>query len=335
MLARSWFSLVYVLLAVSGFAQEAAKPKPVEVRPGLEHYLLGNAADARPKTSYGVLLMGGGKDVDEAFQWFIAKAGGGDIVILRASGTDAYNPYIKKLGAVDSVETLIIKSREAALEPLVAERLRQADGIFIAGGAQSNYVKFWGGTPVQRELEKAAQRGVPIGGTSAGLAVLGEFAFAALNGSTTSADVLSNPYHEDVTLERGFLTLPGLQGMLTDSHFVERDRLGRLVTFLARLKQDGRVQTARGLGIDRETALLLEADGKLSLRGKNTAYLLELKQAPERCQAGQPLTVRGFSVYRLSGAATFDLKSWRGTGGSAYQLEVLAGKLQNPHGALY
>ena len=327
--------LVWLTLPVR--AQDPAKPvsQARQLPVGVEHYLLGNAADVTPKTSYGVVLMGGGTDVDEAFQWMIAKAGGGDFLVLRASGTDAYNAYINRQGKVDSVETLIIKSREAAQEPMVSERIRQAEAIFIAGGAQSNYVKFWQGTPVQRELEKAAQRGVPIGGTSAGLAVLGEFAFGAAQGSVTSAVALANPYDPQVAIERGFLNLPGLAGLITDSHFVERDRLGRLVTFLARLQQDGLAKPARGIGIDRETALLLEADGSLSLRGRKTAYLIEIRQTPERCQAGAPLTVRGVQVYRLSGAATFNLKDWRGKGGTAYQLTVSAGQVQASTGSVY
>lgn len=335
MLSLIWGSLVWLLAAGGPLAQAPAKPQPVEIRPGLEHYLQGNAADVTPKTSYGVLLMGGGKDVDEAFQWLLAKAGGGDVVILRASGTAAYNPYISKLGKVDSVETLIIKSRAAALEPLVSQRLRQAEAIFIAGGAQSNYIKFWQGTPVEAEVERAAKRGVPIGGTSAGLAVLGEFAFGAINGSVDSQTALGNPFHAEVKLERGFLDLPGMQGLITDSHFVERDRLGRLVTWLARLKQDGWVHEARGLAIDRETALLVEADGRVALRGRNTAYCLSVKTAPELCQAGQPLTFKGINVYKLSGAASFDLRRWRGQGGVAYTLSAEAGTLHSSAGQLY
>lgn len=335
MFTRVWFSVLCVLAAVVVFGQAPAKPKPVEVRPGLEHYLLGNAADVRPMTSYGLLLMGGGTDVDAGFQWLIGKAGGGDVVILRASGTDAYNPYISKLGAVDSVETLIIKSRAAAQEPLVSERLRQAEAIFIAGGDQGNYVKFWRGTPVEAEIERAAQRGVPIGGTSAGLAVLGEFAFGAVNGSVDSKTALANPFHEAVKLERGFLDLPLMQGLLTDSHFVERDRLGRLVTWLARLRQDGWAKTARAIAIDRETALLVEANGRVALRGKNSAYCLAVNTAPELCQTGQPLTYKGIQVYKLSGAATFDLKRWQGAGGLAYTLSAEAGVLQSSAGLLY
>ena len=51
--------------------------------------------------------------------------------------------------------------------------MRNADGIFIAGGDQSNYVRFWKGTPVAEALDPHVRAGKPIGGTSAGLAMLG------------------------------------------------------------------------------------------------------------------------------------------------------------------
>ena len=42
----------------------------------------------------GIMLGGGSTDVDDAFRWMCAKASGGDFLIIRASGTNAYDPYI-------------------------------------------------------------------------------------------------------------------------------------------------------------------------------------------------------------------------------------------------
>ena len=78
--------------------------------------------------------MCGGTDVDAAFRWMIGKAGGGDFVVIRATGTDAYNPYIYGLGTVDSVETVIIKNRAAASDAFVMDKIRNAEALFIAGG---------------------------------------------------------------------------------------------------------------------------------------------------------------------------------------------------------
>ena len=61
--------------------------------------------------------------------------------------------------------------------------------MFIAGGDQANYINFWMGTPVQSALNDAIARGVPIGGTSAGLAVLGEWAYSAQGDKPDDADL--------------------------------------------------------------------------------------------------------------------------------------------------
>jgi len=61
--------------------------------------------------------MGGGSDLDEAFQWLCEKAPGGDFLILRAAGDDDYNDYVSKLCRANSVATLIIPSGEAAADP--------------------------------------------------------------------------------------------------------------------------------------------------------------------------------------------------------------------------
>jgi len=228
--------LLSSVLALS-FSLSAAAPKPK-----YDYYLTGNDADvesSQPPRSPSTVLMGGGPDVDDAFRWMIAKAGGGDFVVIRASGADGYNQYIYDMGGVDSVETLVIPSREAAADPFVLDRVSRAEALFIAGGDQSDYIKYWKGTPLQTVIEELIARNVPIGGTSAGLAVLGEFDFAALNGTVTSAQALSDPYDRRMTLDRGFLTAPYLEGAIADAHLDTRDRMGRLLTFVARIVRDG------------------------------------------------------------------------------------------------
>jgi cyanophycinase len=292
-----------------------------------QYHVVGNGEDVKTETSGGLALAGGGKDVDAAFQWMIAKSGGGDFVVIRASGTGAYNPYIKSLGKLDSVETLTIKSRQAASDSFVVNKIRNAEALFIAGGDQANYINFWKGTPVAAEIQSLVARNVPIGGASAGLAVLGEFLFPALFDTITSKEALENPFSERLVLDRHFLDLPAMKGLITDSHFVERDRMGRLIAFLARLRNDGWVEEARAIAIDRETAVLIEADGRASLAGENAAYFLCAKNRPEVCAKNRPLTYRNISVYKISGVATFDLTNWSGRQGISYSLAVENGRL--------
>ncbi len=57
-----------------------------------------------------MLMAGGGKSDDASFRWFLARVGGGDVVVLRASGTGSYNLYFLGLANLDSVETIVFKS---------------------------------------------------------------------------------------------------------------------------------------------------------------------------------------------------------------------------------
>ena len=189
--------------------------------------LTGSVADAHATTSPGYVLMGGGKDVDSTFQWLIRKSGGGDIVVIRASGADGYNPYINGLGRVDSVESLLIATPEAARDPFMLERIREAEALFIAGGDQWNYVRVWGAA-AGASRGAGADRSRRAGGRiSAGLAVPGQFVFTAEKDTVTSDQAPANPYHERVTVGGEFVHIPALASVITDSHFVKRDRMGR------------------------------------------------------------------------------------------------------------
>jgi cyanophycinase len=331
-----WTVVFLLIVSVAGLASPA---EAASAKPSYEYYVTGNGNDVTGvTTSGGLLLMGGGTDVDAGFQWMIAKAGGGDFVVIRASGTDAYNPWIyNDLGGVDSAETIIIKNRAAASDPFVLDKINKAEALFIAGGDQKDYVTYWKGTPVEDAIHSLAARNVPIGGTSAGLAIMGEFVFSAANGTIDSPTALSNPYNGKVALARDFLILPNMGGIITDSHFVTRDRMGRLVAFLGRIVKDGWAGTAKGIGIDEMTALAVEPNGTATIFGSGAVYFLRTPGQPEICKARTPLTFRNLSVYRASGSATFNLTTWTGTGGSAYTISAETGALTStqPGGGIY
>jgi cyanophycinase len=316
------------LLAAAACAQTPPKT--------YEYYLTGNTADVKPATRPGFVLMGGGKDVDAAFRWMLGKAGGGDVVVLRASGSDGYNKYIHDMGA-DSVESIVVKTPEAARDAFVLERIRHAEALWIAGGDQWNYVRVWGASPMREAIQSLIDRGGPMGGTSAGLAVLGQFVFTAEKDSVTSAQALANPYDERVKIGEDFVKIPALRGMITDTHFVKRDRMGRLLTFLARIVEDGKAAEARAIAVDERTAALVEPDGALTIEGEGPVYLLRVTGKAEVCEAGKPLTLGKVSVYRLKSGGGFDLKKWTGHGGAAYELSVRDGAIASTQagGAIY
>ncbi len=276
---------------------------------------VGNAADVQTSTNTGVVLMGGSTDVDQAFRWMIEKSGGGDFVVIRVTGAAAYNDYILGLGNANSVETLRINTPEAANDQKVYETLRNAEAIFIAGGDQSNYLRLWEGTKVEEALQYLIhEKKIPIGGTSAGCAIMGEFVYTGENGSIVSSEALTDPFDNRLTVRKSTLiNHPLLQGVITDQHFSERNREGRLLAFMARLREElGDAQAIRGIAVDERTALLIEANGNLTIAGQNQVVFLEENDAllsPENMSSGNPLTwnLNGEAVRFYSGNSSVDL----------------------------
>jgi cyanophycinase len=332
---RRYYVLLLALLfcfVASSHAREAYKYKRI-----------GGDLDAQAMADTGLAMMGGGSDLDEAFKWLCGKGHGGDFLIVRAHGSDDYNKYVNKICQMNSVATLIVPTRKAADEPKVAQIIRKATVIFIAGGDQSNYIKFWKGTLMGRALNDHVVAGKPIGGTSAGLAVLGQFVYGCMEDKPndpdlTSKEVLENPYNPRVTLVREFLQVPLLVNILTDSHFAKRDRMGRSLGFLARIVADGWSKDPREIAIDEKSALLVEADGRAKVVGPGQGvYFLQVTEPPQVCQAGQPLTLKNVSVYHAPAGTSFDIRSWNGEGGEPYSLSVEAGEIHSSRtgGAVY
>lgn len=296
---------------------------------------IGNPNDRHTKPLQGAALMGGGTDQDPAFRWLCDRAGGGDFLILTATGGNDYNPYVNQLCKLNSVATLAIPNRAAAEAPFVADTIHHAEAIFITGGDQSNYIKYWQGTPVQSAINERLRDGVPIGGTSAGLAVLGEFVFTAMNDTALSKETLADPYNKQVTLGSGLLSVPYMQGILTDQHFVKRDRLGRSIGFLARILQDGMATSIREIAVDERNVVLVDEHGNATLVGKGAAYFLRPTANPEVCQPGKPLTFRNIEVYKVKRGGSFRMSDWTGSVGVSYVLSAVQGKLESSTGAVY
>ena len=133
------------------------------------------------------------------------------------------------------------------------------------------------------------------------------------------------------------MTIPVLAGTLGDPHFLERDRMGRDLAFLCRVYNNGWSPRPRGIEVDEETALLIEPDGYAYVVGTGFAYFLKTPGAPEVCAPRTPLTYRNVDVYRINTSGGFELLSWQGLGGTAYQVSAEDGMLSStqPGGSVY
>jgi len=252
------------------------------------YFRAGAASDVVTKGSGGCVLMGGSTDVAEAFAWMIERSGNGDFLVLRATGTDAYNPFVMKQGPAHSAATLIVRTREAAADPFVVDKVRRAEAIFLAGGDQWNYIRLWKDTPLAAALQGRIDAGAPVGGTSAGLAVLGQHYFSAEFDTITSAEAEADPASKKITLGRDFLRVPHLDDVITDSHFSERQREGRLAVFVRKIGGPGIL----GLGIDEKTAVLLDPEGRGRVVGKGAAHVYRNGRPPQSYASGAELLLR-------------------------------------------
>jgi len=318
-------------------------------------YFTGNASDSDATPLGGVCLMGGATEDDEAMKWFLNRANGGDVLVLRASGSDGYNNYFfSELGVnLNSVETIVFHDASASEETYIHERIQQAEAIWFAGGNQWNYISYWRNTPIQDLINTAVQdRNIVIGGTSAGMAILGSTYFSAENNTVTSPLALQNPYNANVTVDNTpFLTIPFLENVITDTHYDDPDRRGRHVVFLARMVVDDNVM-ARGIACDEYTAVCIDNSGIASVYGEfpdydDNAYFLQVNcelndYSPENCSANNPLTWdlngEAVKVYAVkgtqTGSNTFDLTDWKtGSGGAWQNWSVVDGNFTTQTGA--
>ena len=304
---------------------------PAEAK--VTRYLTGNAGDVAPVLAGPALDLGGGStDVDAAIQWMIDQVRGCttcatkvDVVILRSSGSNGYNDYIYAMNGVDSVETLVITSARDSNTTAVETTVRNAEVIFFAGGDQCNYVNYFKGTRVETAVESVYARGGGVGGTSAGMAIQGEFTYDACSGSVTSSQALVNPYHRYVTFTYDFFHWADMGGVVTDQHFVPRDRMGRTMAFVARQIRDGRASSALGVAANEVTSIVVDKTGLARVMGDGPAYFVLGDHFPESCEPGVPLTYSNFKLWKVPSGGTFNLRTRPTTG--FYTISVTNGAL--------
>lgn len=334
-------AVAVALLASSPGSPITSAPESARAACALKTYpRVGRQADAalRPGGP-GLVLMGGGRDVDDAFRWMARTINGpsggpgGDVVVIRASGDNAYDSYIHSLGRFNSVRTVVVPA--CATTRVLADAaalIRKAQGVFFAGGDQAEYVA-WKGTALSLAVQRVYDRGGVVGGTSAGLAILGQFAYDSVvadrqNTIVRSADAISNPYETSISFTACMFAFPPLRDAITDSHFIARDRLGRLAAFMARLAAAktrlNRSARILGIGINERTAIVIDRHGlgTLKTQGPKAAALMLVADRPAIAAPGEPLVYQGLTVTRLDRAGqTFDFNRWCGHE-ATYRLSV-------------
>jgi cyanophycinase-like exopeptidase len=224
---------------------------------------------------------------------------GGNVVVLRAYGANIDDKHFYQAGNFASVQTLLIppcttQKQVDAVAPIVDK----ADAVYFAGGDQANYVR-WKGDALVDAVKAVYARGGVVGGGSAGLAIQGAVVYDsvaadAMDVETHTGDATKDPLEPRISFTTGLFAWPALADTITDTHLVVRNRIGRTITFLARIFHDRLLPNAQqiyGLGIDEGSAVVVDPDGTATL--VNTAkargaYLIRT-DTPPRLIPGEPL----------------------------------------------
>ncbi|HEV2707393.1 MAG TPA: cyanophycinase [Pyrinomonadaceae bacterium] len=199
-----------------------------------------------------LVVIGGGEDKEgdrEILKEFARLARGARArIVVMTVATDhpeevgrEYKDVFRQLG-VDDVEVVDVSSREHATHEDSLEKISKATALFFTGGDQLHITSLLGGTEMQKLITKRFERGMLIGGTSAGAAMMS-------NSMILGGGSEENPRAEAVKIGPG---MDFLVGAMIDTHFSQRGRHGRLLTAVAHYPQD------LGLGIDENTALIVD-----------------------------------------------------------------------------
>ena len=337
----------------------AVLPNPAQAE--VWQQLDGNAEDVNPQLVGPVYdLGGGGADVDRAIQWMIDEVRGCedcsttvDLIVIRSLtdgdqgdwDLDREEPDIKEdylgyhelltLHGVDSIETFVFSNpaRQDANQSDISEAIAQAEVLFFAGGDQCKYARNFKGTALESAIESVEARGGAIGGTSAGAMIQGEWIFNSCSDPVTSDYALEDPY-EDILFTDNLFQWSTLKGTIVDTHFKQRKRMGRAMTFVARLLRDGNSDRALAIGIDEGTSLVIDQEGiaeVMSNRKKGSVYFILGDRQPEVCEPETPLSFSDYKIWRVRDGETFDLQNIPTTG--YYQVSVDEGEIfpDNPY----
>ena len=232
-----------------------------------DHFIInriGQKNDAKiTETNESLVFFGGGKNEKNGFLHLLRNAKEGDFLILSTKKVinHRYTHYLWNLAKknnikVNSISTISTFTESRGKDSHILSTVKNAEAIFFTGGDQYRYKNFWENSDLLKEIRKKMEQGIPVGGSSAGLAILGEYYFSAENGTIYSNEALKNPESFKITIEKNLLSSNLSKNLITDTHFSERNREGRLISFMSKISKKNDV--VYGIGVDENTSLVLE-----------------------------------------------------------------------------
>lgn len=305
-----------------------------------DYYLACRNRTIQETTPRSAILLIGGAEGDTsgenaATQWFLERAKGGKYLVLRVGGVGSQAEWICQhyRDWVAAAAELSIDSRDAANNPDVVDYIREADALFIAGGDQNEYQELWEGTDTEDAINYLINdKKVPVAGTSAGMAILGDYYYAPDHQGVLSSEILDDPFHyNSQTIHcSDFISVPYLKRVITDTHLDRMNsqnpetRYGRLLGLLARLLHGKENPLSHyAIGLEEGAFVAIDEHGIARVFGNGTqigqdAYFLRPSAMPEQIEPGWPLiwdnSGNAVKVYRISGtpegSGSFNLNDW-------------------------
>lgn len=209
-----------------------------------------------PKGS--LVAVGGGESANitedslKIIEKFLELSGGlnkARIVVMTVATDDPkdaeerYEEVFERL-EFKNFEVLNIADRSQSFDESILEKIKNATGLYFTGGNQLHVTALTGGTPLHQLILDKFNKGMTIGGTSAGAMMMSSSTL--LSGSSDGAPRLgANEIAPGMEL---------LENSIIDTHFSQRGRHGRLLLSVAQNPQ------VLGIGIDERTAMIVRGD---------------------------------------------------------------------------
>ena len=275
------------------------------------------SAPSRRVSQGPVMPIGGAEETEpggEILERFVDLAGGKSarIVIIPTASDDpqrsgeGYAELFRELGA-KKADWLRVEQRSDANTDEALSLLKEATGIFITGGDQARLVELLVGTLVMECIRLRNADGVVVAGTSAGASILSTLMMAGGTGvGEDSNGSAARKGMVDVVAGFGLL-----QDIIIDQHFSQRGRLGRLLSVFA--GTPGLV----GLGLDEDTAVLINREGMLEVLGSNMVTIVDGRNTISDYfdrEDGEVLTIAGSSLHVLARGRRFDVDTRQAIG---------------------
>jgi cyanophycinase len=235
------------------------------------------------------------------------QSGQRDVVLISTATrhpevlTDDYIRIFTRLGIPrERIHAPLIRDRAEANRPDIVAMLDSAAGIYMTGGDQYLLATVFDGSDSEGAIMRAYGRGAIVAGTSAGATAMGRPMVVA--GGGTGEMRLGV-----VQMARG-LAWAG-EDLIIDTHFGARGRFPRLSAAVAEHPE------TLGIGIDENTCLLVDGDGRGLVEGTGVVYFVDASRTEingaQRSLHGHPFSVGPLHVNVLSAGSRYSLRERR------------------------